>query len=81
VRVATYTRISTDEENQPYSLGAQDDRLGAYIRSQDGWEPDEATDRIDFVRLDREEGRSKPVRTAWMPRGSRRRRQPRQGHI
>ena len=39
MRVATYTRISTDEENQPYSLGAQDDRLGAYIRSQDGWEP------------------------------------------
>jgi site-specific DNA recombinase len=38
VRVATYTRISTDEENQPYSLGAQDDRLSAYIRSQEGWE-------------------------------------------
>jgi len=38
VKVATYTRISTDEENQPYSLGAQDDRLSAYIRSQDGWE-------------------------------------------
>jgi site-specific DNA recombinase len=36
VRVATYTRISTDEENQPYSLGAQDDRLLAYIRSQEG---------------------------------------------
>jgi site-specific DNA recombinase len=38
MRVATYTRISTDEENQPYSLCAQDDRLAAYIRSQDGWE-------------------------------------------
>ena len=38
MRVATYTRISTDEENQPYSLGAQDDRLSAYIRSQEGWE-------------------------------------------
>lgn len=34
MKVATYTRISTDEENQPYSLGAQDDRLSAYIRSQ-----------------------------------------------
>jgi site-specific DNA recombinase len=38
VRVATYTRISTDEENQPYSLSAQDDRLVAYVRSQEGWE-------------------------------------------
>ena len=27
MRVATYTRISTDEENQPYSLEAQADRL------------------------------------------------------
>lgn len=38
MRVATYTRISTDEEHQPYSLEAQDERLGAYIRSQDSWE-------------------------------------------
>jgi site-specific DNA recombinase len=38
VRVATYTRISTDEEHQPYSLEAQDERLRAYIRSQEGWE-------------------------------------------
>ena len=38
VRVATYTRISTDEEHQPYSLEAQDQRLRAYIRSQEGWE-------------------------------------------
>jgi site-specific DNA recombinase len=38
VRVAIYTRISTDEERQPYSLEAQDTRLGAYIASQDGWE-------------------------------------------
>src|ERR1035437_3561532 len=37
VRVATYTRISTDETNQPYSLGAQRDRLDAYVASQDGW--------------------------------------------
>jgi site-specific DNA recombinase len=38
VRVATYTRISTDEEHQPYSLEAQDERLRSYIRSQEGWE-------------------------------------------
>src|ERR1700737_37857 len=38
MRIATYTRISTDEEQQPYSLEAQADRLGAFIRSQDGWE-------------------------------------------
>jgi site-specific DNA recombinase len=38
VRIATYTRISTDEENQPYSLGAQEDRLAAHVRSQEGWE-------------------------------------------
>jgi site-specific DNA recombinase len=38
MRVATYTRISTDEENQPYSLEAQATRLGAYIASQEGWE-------------------------------------------
>ncbi|MGD0863385.1 MAG: recombinase family protein [Candidatus Limnocylindrales bacterium] len=38
VRVATYGRISTDEINQPYSLGAQRDRLDAYIASQDGWQ-------------------------------------------
>lgn len=38
MRVATYTRISTDEEHQPYSLEAQAERLSAYIRSQEGWE-------------------------------------------
>ena len=37
MRVATYTRISTDEERQPFSLGAQAERLEAYARSQDGW--------------------------------------------
>lgn len=31
-------RISTDEERQPYSLGPQDERLGNYIASQEGWE-------------------------------------------
>ena len=38
MRVATYTRISTDEEHQPYSLEAQADRLDSYVASQDGWE-------------------------------------------
>jgi len=38
LRVATYTRISTDEEHQPYSLEAQDRRLRAYVQSQNGWE-------------------------------------------
>ncbi len=37
VRVALYTRISTDEVNQPYSLGAQRDRLEAYVKSQPDW--------------------------------------------
>lgn len=38
MRVATYTRISTDEEHQPYSLESQATRLGSYIASQEGWE-------------------------------------------
>ena len=38
MRVAIYTRISTDEEHQPYSLEAQDLRLAAYVQSQDSWE-------------------------------------------
>jgi site-specific DNA recombinase len=37
VRVAIYLRISTDEEHQPYSLEAQEQRLGAYVASQPGW--------------------------------------------
>jgi len=37
VRVAIYTRISTDEDRQPFSLGAQAERLEAYARSQDAW--------------------------------------------
>ncbi|MGH2725319.1 MAG: recombinase family protein [Actinomycetota bacterium] len=37
MRVAIYTRISTDEERQPFSLGAQAERLEAYAASQDGW--------------------------------------------
>ncbi|MDA8313180.1 MAG: recombinase family protein [Actinomycetota bacterium] len=38
MRVATYTRISTDEDHQPYSLEAQAERLGAYVKSQPDWE-------------------------------------------
>jgi site-specific DNA recombinase len=38
LRVALYTRISTDEEHQPYSLEAQSDRLDSYVRSQDNWQ-------------------------------------------
>lgn len=38
MRIATYTRISTDEAHQPFSLEAQDTRLRAYVASQDGWE-------------------------------------------
>ncbi len=37
-RVACYLRISTDEEHQPFSLGAQETRLGAFIASQPDWE-------------------------------------------
>lgn len=37
VRVATYTRISTDEAHQPYSLSAQAERLASYIASQPRW--------------------------------------------
>ena len=37
LRIATYTRISTDEDHQPYSLEAQAGRLEKYVASQDGW--------------------------------------------
>ena len=36
VRVATLTRISTDEINQPYSLEAQAIGLDAFVASQPG---------------------------------------------
>lgn len=54
VRVATYTRISTDEEHQPYSLEAQDERLRSYIRSQEGWElARQFTDQVSGSVLER----------------------------
>jgi site-specific DNA recombinase len=37
VRIATYSRISTDEDHQPYSLEAQTQRLAAYVQSQEDW--------------------------------------------
>ena len=38
MRVATYTRISTDEDHQPYSLEAQGESLGSYVESQEDWQ-------------------------------------------
>ena len=38
VRVALYTRRSTDDEHQPFSIEAQDTRLDAYVTSQPGWQ-------------------------------------------
>src|SRR5258705_6905940 len=35
-RVAFYTRISTDEDHQKYSLGAQNERLEAACKAQYG---------------------------------------------
>ena len=37
-RIAFYTRISTDEDHQKYSLGAQKDRLEAFCKAQ--WDHD-----------------------------------------
>ncbi|WP_300019125.1 recombinase family protein [Pseudonocardia sp.] len=36
--MAIYLRISTDELHQPFSLGAQELKLTAYVTSQDNWE-------------------------------------------
>lgn len=54
MKVATYSRISTDEDRQPFSLGAQKDRLEAYISSQDGWTLTRSyTDQVSGKTLDR----------------------------
>jgi hypothetical protein len=37
VRIAIYTRRSTDEENQPYTIEAQESKLDSYVASQHGW--------------------------------------------
>ena len=56
MRVATYTRISTDEEHQPYSLEAQDTRLRAYVASQEQWElTRKYSDRMTGSTLERPE--------------------------
>ena len=40
IRIAFYTRISTDEDHQKYSLDAQSDRLKSYCKAQyDRWLP------------------------------------------
>lgn len=62
MRVATYTLISTDEEHQPYLLEAQDQRLQAYIASQDGWELTRRySDRMTGSTLDRPELQRAPA--------------------
>ena len=38
MKIATYTRISTDEATQPYSLEAQAVRLDSYVESQEDWQ-------------------------------------------
>jgi site-specific DNA recombinase len=54
MRIATYQRISTDEERQPFSLEAQTDRLAAYIAVQPGWRLTHAySDQMSGKRLDR----------------------------
>jgi len=36
LRVAIYTRRSTDDEHQPYTIEAQTEKLTAYVASQPG---------------------------------------------
>jgi site-specific DNA recombinase len=38
LRVAIYTRRSTDDEHQPYTIEAQTEKLTAYVASQPGWQ-------------------------------------------
>lgn len=54
MRVAIYRRISTDEDHQPYSLEAQEQRLRSYIESQPGWQLARTfTDQASGATLDR----------------------------
>jgi site-specific DNA recombinase len=54
VRVAIYLRISTDEERQPFSLDAQQERLASYVAVQAGWVLARSyRDRMSGKRLDR----------------------------
>src|SRR6266542_6037115 len=53
-RVCIYTRISTDEENQPTSLHSQRERLEAFCKVQDGWRiVANEEDRSTGTKLDR----------------------------
>jgi site-specific DNA recombinase len=53
-RVCLYTRISTDEENQPTSLHSQHERLEAFCRAQEGWRiVAHEEDRSTGTKLDR----------------------------
>ena len=53
-RVCLYTRISTDEENQPTSLHSQRERLEAFCQAQEGWRiVAHQEDRATGTRLDR----------------------------
>lgn len=54
MRIATYTRISTDEVNQPDSLGAQSEKLNKYVASQEHWELVSIfTDQMSGAKLER----------------------------
>ena len=54
IRVCLYTRISTDEENQPTSLHSQRERLEAFCKSQEGWSiVAHQEDRSTGTKLDR----------------------------
>jgi site-specific DNA recombinase len=54
LRVCLYTRISTDEENQPTSLHSQRERLEAFVASQEGWRiVAHEEDRATGTKLDR----------------------------
>ena len=53
-RVCLYTRISTDEENQPTSLHSQRERLEAFCTAQEGWRiVAHEEDRATGTKLDR----------------------------
>ena len=54
MRVCLYTRISTDEENQPTSLHSQRDRLEAFCKAQEDWRiVAHHEDRATGTKLDR----------------------------
>ncbi len=61
-RVCLYTRISTDEENQPTSLASQHERLEAFCKVREDW-------RIVARHDDRSTG-TKLDRPAYRPRST-----------